>query len=332
MIIGLVGYLRFGNFGDELFRIHYSQIFDGHEIIIVNESHTYPYIHDFTKLKKLDRLVIIGGDLINPSWYSELYFNVKYLDLNIPIYIFNVGVASYYDFKDNNKEKYNTFFNNKNVKYISCRDRQSYDWIKNNINLADTSKLNYFSNDVIFGMELNREIKQVNNKTIGVIIRKAQGFNINYEIFASNLIKLYNNGYKINLIVAGTNNTQDDDISEFINLIKLLEGKIEYKLLVPDSTLEIMDLINDCEFIISKKFHICIIALMLNKVVCSFNSEHKFSCLFNKLNLQNMIEMDDPNFYNFFINLKQPNQDIVTNIINATKKNSEFIKELVLKQ
>jgi len=336
MKIGLVGYLRFGNFGDELFGILYKKLLNHHEIIIINESSIYPWIFDFNKLHKLDLIIIIGGDMINPKYYSTLYFNKYYLQLNIPIYVFNVGVAVYYQIDDSYKKDYQNFFKNDNVKYVSLRDQVSYKWCIDN-HIIPEKKLHLFDHDIVFGMDLQRSVRSVNDyiksnrkqKTLGIVLRKAFDFKIDYTKFANDLVKL-SNVYNIHLIVAGTNSTQLDDIQEYINIITLLKDKnIDYSFLVPDSTHDIVSYIDDCDIIISKKYHVCIVGMMFGKIVYTLNSENKFKTLFDNVDMSdNIISINDHQLVDKILQSKN-NTEYYDKISSIMKKTLHFHSDII---
>lgn len=334
--IGIVGYLRFGNFGDELFYILFAKLLNKYNLIIMNESPIYPWIYDFEKIKKLDMIIIIGGDLINPKYYSELYFNLEYLKYNIPIYIYNIGVAIEYNFYDKNKEAYTNFLNNNNVKSITFRDIKSYDWcIKNN--LCNINKIKLFKNDIIFGLNICKQKNKIKNqsknkkKQLGIILRKSETI-INYDNFINNVKKFIENDFEINLIIAGINQIQIDDLNEYLFIINFFKNNnIKYNLLVPYDTLQIIEYICKCDYIISKKFHVCIIGLMLKKYVCSLNNENKFFNLFSTFNLEeNILSIDNELLYECILKLKKPNKNQLKNIINDTYIYCKKIKKTIV--
>lgn len=327
--IGLVGYLRFGNFGDELFRIIYSSLLQNkYSLTIMNESTKYPWIYDYNKIKKFDKIILVGGDLINPAYLSNLYFNDDYLLYDIDIYLFNIGVATENKINIGVLDKLTLFLNHKNIKYISFRDKKSLEWINKNISFGNNIKINLFPHDIVFGakkfiMPIIPTVSAINNnitKTVGIIIRATYDFNINYDKLSKNIIVLSKMGYKIKLIVAGINSIQTDDIEEYIKLINLIKNDIDYELCVPNSISDIIDYINNCDIIISKKFHACIIGIMLEKIVCSLNDETKFSSLFTEMNLmQNIINIDDDNFISRLLLLKKCDIEYLNKIKDETE-------------
>jgi polysaccharide pyruvyl transferase WcaK-like protein len=61
--IGLIGYFKFGNFGDELFIDVYKKYISVHHFSILYDKISPPYINDIdSELNNFDMFIIAGGD------------------------------------------------------------------------------------------------------------------------------------------------------------------------------------------------------------------------------------------------------------------------------
>ncbi|MGF7035632.1 polysaccharide pyruvyl transferase WcaK-like protein [Paenibacillus mucilaginosus] len=85
MNICVCGYLGMGNFGDELFLKTFAQTLKGHCV--------FPWVAQ-VDVKRVDAVIIGGGDLITPYAFNSFYFPPQ-LE-NKPTWIYGVGIVDYY--------------------------------------------------------------------------------------------------------------------------------------------------------------------------------------------------------------------------------------------
>ena len=184
MKIGLIGYLGFGNYGDELFIQTIERIIDNSEIICerVNISIEIPFFTE-ERLKLFDAFIIVGGDIINPSTISDLYWNELYLITNKPIYIYNLGYPNWITKSNSVCDYYKKFFESSNVKRIHTRDEETEKFIKLNIsNIVDIVT----TPDTTISNFINDEKSKNDEKILCLNLRNPYTFEYEY----SNLINL----------------------------------------------------------------------------------------------------------------------------------------------
>jgi len=274
MKIGLIGYLGFGNYGDELFIETIKNRIDNNEISCerVNTSIESPFFNE-ERLKIFDAFIIVGGDILNPSIISDLYWNKLYLNAKKPIYIYNLGYPNWISKSDTTCEYYKKFFEDSIIKRIHTRDNETSKFIKENI----SDKIEIITTpDTTISNFIN--FKKINNdeKILCVNLRNPYSFEYQY----SNLIYLIDklkSKYTIKLLVAGIEKIGIDDLRECEKLSKLLEmNNIKNEIISPNSISEITEFIKKCEIIITNKFHVFVVGNCLSIKTISISGNNKF--------------------------------------------------------
>jgi hypothetical protein len=79
--IGMVGYYGYGNYGDELFLEVFGKYLSDFEFVFLQDQLERPF---FTKpldkkVETLDAILIGGGDIVIPNYWSDQYFEDVFL-------------------------------------------------------------------------------------------------------------------------------------------------------------------------------------------------------------------------------------------------------------
>lgn len=282
MNIGLIGYLGWGNYGDELFKDVYINISSDSDIKMsnINKMIKDPYFED-EDIKIYDAFIIVGGDILNPGYISNLYWSEKIFNLNKPILIYNLGYPNWIKENDDILNKYKFFLNNENVKRIHCRDSECKEFIIKKI-----------SNE--------KEILTTTDITVSLFEEEPKSENIicfnfrcpyTFEYDYSKVLELSHDlksSYKIKILVAGVGKIGDDDKLEATKLKKLLDdNNIENELIIPEKIDEISDFLKKCSIIITNKFHVFVVGSVLGKKTISTSGNNKFVNFAKFFNISN---------------------------------------------
>ena len=276
--IGLVGYINYGNFGDELFYSIYKKIFPNCNILVNNFD-----------IDNVDFIIFAGGDLFMTYYFSPVYFNEKFLKKKI--YIFSVGIDDNINdsFKKNiNKQelltiknKYRNFLNHNNVIRIYTRDLHSYNYI--NYLLIDKSKC-IKSTDLSYYIYPNLKEKisktKLNKKKKILFILKYKDY-FKYNDIIKTLLNNKQDNSEITIISSSINGgicvQEDIQIKNKIHSIKFFNNKDD-----------IINVINDNDIIYTSRFHGILISKMLNKKeIYTMSTESKFKNINDDVNLSN---------------------------------------------
>jgi glycosyltransferase involved in cell wall biosynthesis len=260
--IGLIGYLNYGNFGDQLFLEIYNFYFPN-SLLLVNQFDP----------KEVDFIIHCGGDIIMEYYVSDLYFNKNLLQ-NTKIFMNSISVdfcdptnINHYNQKygvTHNREQYAQFFKNESIKNITVRDKKSYDHlmktyesINHKVNLSvDISFLLYKQ---LYNLK-NRQVKCDENRILVIVKHE------NYQKYVPLIKFLDSINVKVDLMSLSLNGQEREK-----------DKKIKLNVQFYDTVEECIDKINKYKTIISSRFHGILVGLMLNKNV--FTMERTNKCM-----------------------------------------------------
>jgi polysaccharide pyruvyl transferase WcaK-like protein len=252
--IGLVGYFGWGNFGDELFvEAHKEYLGNEYDLEIVHDKLEAPYFSDrrISELERFDGFLIGGGDLLNPSAVSQLYWRDEYLKK--PVFVYGIGVP-----QPNRKSSpainhYKKFFSHENVKAIVLRDIESMKYF--NAYIQPRVEAVTFP-DAVFAMTSPKAVKS-DEMLIGIAIRDHRSVVGGYSEVrkAADIAKEY--GYKVRIIVMANGVLGEGDLRVAKEFAR--EGE---EVVYSENLVDICRAIGECHQLISMKFHGMVVASM----------------------------------------------------------------------
>lgn len=264
--IGLVGYYGFGNYGDELFHEVFTQALPDYNLKILHDKLEHPYFSGSKsdQVSSVDAILIGGGDLIIPSYWTGLYFEEEYLKR--PIFICGVGVPQWTGLDTAVIERLARFFQHENIKFISVRDQESREWI---LRYLEPKVPVQIAPDLVCGLDLplvQRTEPQyifvpykpmVQTKIFGIITRKQEPGEINWDHIDRLCKKAVECGYKIRHIILGTGAVGEEDH------LAAKEWSFQDKEYIRSENIdELTKSIGECTVLASMKFHGCVVAAM----------------------------------------------------------------------
>lgn len=274
MKIGLVGYYDFGNYGDELFRDIFKKNFSDCTFIIFHDAENNKLLNDFYSLiEQVDCIIIGGGDLLIPWYRSWLYWDEAFL--RKPVYIYGIGVPTWDKPKQDVLAWYNYFMNHTNVRSICCRDVESIEWIKHNL-VIDANKLSYYPDMVL---SERRQYPLEKSGKIGLILRWQPSYaKENIYSLIDEILRL---NYSVKFIILGINNTLKDDLT-LTEEFRLTNIELVTKNTVEKLTSELAS----CDYIISQKFHGCVMAYIHRIPFIALSTADKFISFCKEINAE----------------------------------------------
>ena len=251
--VGLVGFFGWGNFGDELFvKVFEQWLGDKFDIKVMNDLTHKPYfsrpIEDV--VAEVDAIIIGGGDLIIPWSMSDLYWRDEYLTK--PIFVVGVGVPTWGQAKPHIIEKYKKFLTHDNVKFLNVRDKESAEWVRNNISSEIAVK---HSADIVFALKMPSKISS-EEKYFGIVTRDRKGTPDDLTQVKRLADKAKSEGFKIKHIILGSGDVGKRDYERADDFD--VEGKV---LVYSESLDELCQEISSCQMLASMKFHGTVVAL-----------------------------------------------------------------------
>lgn len=253
--LGLVGYFGWGNFGDELFlEAHHQYLGQDFDLTVANDLTVAPYFSRPVQelVDEVDGFVIGGGDLVNPVAVSSLYWREEYLQK--PTFVYGIGVPSTKRRKKEAIIAYRKFMNHPNCKLVVARDRESYEWLRDNLQLGD--KLHWYP-DPVCALSRPAPKPQGDGKTLGVVMREHRSLNENMEHLKKMIAEARNNGYQIKHLVLATKELGSLDLARAQTLVE--EGD---ELIHSESLHDLMSEIGACSMLATIKFHGMVVATM----------------------------------------------------------------------
>ncbi|GHD11601.1 polysaccharide pyruvyl transferase family protein [Zhihengliuella salsuginis] len=265
--VGLVGFFGWGNYGDEIFRMVWERSLGSiHETTVLNDLTQNPYFSRPAKevAAGVDAIVIGGGDLVIPNKISPLYWNRAWLAK--PIFISGIGVPRWVKVEDDHvMERLRNFFQHPNVKYISTRDAESAEWIREKLrpripvlHHADLAYANFYP-----------PARKFQNPTVGINVR-THSANADPKVLLDTCQRLQAEGFDIANVVMGTGKTRAADLEVAESFP--LKGQQIYESETVD---DISATIGGLDTLISNKFHGTVVATtyQVGSVVLSATSK-----------------------------------------------------------
>ncbi len=284
--IGLVGYYNFGNYGDELFAQAFRKAMPEFNFQILHDICERPY---FTtpkaeKVKNVDCILIGGGDLIIPSYWTDLYFEDEFLEK--PVYIAGVGVPTWAgNYGSNNDpkviERLRKFMRHPNVRFISVRDVESKEWIEKFLQPRIEV---HVSADLVCSLDFPKANPSSSEKIFGLITRKQGKGEIQYQNIRKLCGKAIGEGYKIKQIILATGEIGKEDYEEIHNF--QFPG---IELVYTEDIDKITQEISTCNVMASMKFHGCVVASMMGIPAITLITTDKFVNFYKAINREDLI-------------------------------------------
>ncbi|WP_428414576.1 polysaccharide pyruvyl transferase family protein [Pararhizobium sp.] len=279
--LGLVGYYGFGNYGDELFRVAFETEFAEYDVRMLHDFPRRPYFlgPKADKVAQIDGIIIGGGDIVIPGYWTDLYFEEDYLEK--PVFIHGVGIPRWTGGEAKVIARLRNFFQHDNVKHIHVRDIESKIWVEKHLRPHIEVML---SSDIVFGMtEKPAEPTAVNGAPVfGLITRRQPAHENDYRRLKNLLARVRQRGYFIRHIIAGSGIIGEQDLDD----AQLQAFDVDETIAV-ETVEEINGAIRDCKLVASMKFHGCVVGLMSAIPTIGLLTTDKFT------NLYRLIGRDD---------------------------------------
>jgi polysaccharide pyruvyl transferase WcaK-like protein len=280
MKIGISSYAGYGNFGDDIFFRTWQQIFSDHEVV---------QLSGYENIGKLDRVIIGGGDLIVPFFFSNAYWRPSFFE--VPTYIYGASVCSEQGALKSEMAKYTAFM--AKCKEVNVRDAWSRNFIIENGIHADP----HVVDDIAWAyrvpsFEFYKGIKS--RKTVGVSIRAAYGTWDN-DVILDFLCDI-SPEFDIMLIPL-----QPSPIKFFGETDYELHEKLKANILsrVPDARVHIVPMamnldhrikfIEQCDIYVTERMHGMLMSLRVGTPVIPVAEGNKFTRIMEKFNVQDLI-------------------------------------------
>jgi polysaccharide pyruvyl transferase WcaK-like protein len=251
--IGLVGFFGWGNFGDELFVETYRQVLEPHfELKVVHDLLQKPYFSRPIKemIADCDAFIIGGGDLVIPWSLSGLYWRKEFLDK--PVIINSVGVPTWGGYKSEVALALREFVNHENVQYVSARDPESANWIREHLLCKKVVE----APDMVCALNLPPVRNDV-KPSLGVVTRFRRGGEDDYSAVYKLCEKAAASGYAIRQIILGNGLTGVNDRST-ADQLEFPDKEIVYS----EDLWDQCRAIGESTVLVSMKFHGSVVATM----------------------------------------------------------------------
>lgn len=260
--------------------------------------------------KNSDLVISTGGTyLIEPYGITTQYIDYKItLILKKNLYFYTQSMGPFY--KKDTRQKLSKIFNNKLVKLMLFRDDKSYNYAKSLLKQPRT--LLKIVPDAAFSLGDKSVVEERINDSIGdkkkiaISVRKWENFGKRSSkdvmhrytrCFAHLTMDLIRQGNEVYFFSTcqGIKEYDDDTIivQEILELIP-----VEYHHYITSITRhlsidEIRDLLNQMDFTVATRLHMCILSLISGTPVYPISYEFKTKELFKKLGYDRVIDMQD---------------------------------------
>lgn len=274
--LAIVGYYGYGNYGDELFLDVFRKYLPNYEFVFLQDYLRRPFYESAQSLKDkvsgVDAILIGGGDLIIPFYWTDQYFEDQFLEK--PIFMHGLGVPTWGGHNDRVVSRLKRFFQSDNIKHIHVRDNESRSWIEKHL---DPKIAVDRSPDIICSMDLPPAARS-GQSVFGLITRKQKPGEIHWNNIVSLCDKARSLGYRIRHITAATGviGKEDDGVFE----------EFEYpgmEMVRTESISEITKSIGECNVLASMKFHGLVVATMFGIPTIGLITVDKFKNFYNTL-------------------------------------------------
>lgn len=266
--LGVVGYYHYGNYGDELFLDVFGQSLHDFDFVFFQDALRRPYFHTplAEKVDKVDAILIGGGDLIIPSYWTDQYFEPEFLAK--PVYIHGAGVPTWGGENPEIVARLAGFLQHPNVRHIHVRDMQSRAWIEKK--LAPKVDITV-TPDIVCALELP-DVKPSGTAPIfGLVSRKQKPGSIRWDNVQALCQRARSYGYRIRHIILATGIIGQEDMDA------VTESSLDdVEVVVSESIADLTRAIGECTVLASMKFHGCVVATMFGIPAITLITTDKF--------------------------------------------------------
>lgn len=252
--LALVGYFGWGNFGDELFlESHRQHLAQEYDLEVANDLTRSPYFSNGLDglMKRVDGVIIGGGDLLNPVAVSKLYWRSEYL--RKPTFVFGLGVPNVKRINQNAIDHYRTFFADPNCKLVVARDVESFNWLKKTFDLGD--RLHWYPDPVCSLRRPARVVPQ--EKTLGVVMREHHSLDPDLSNVRKLIDSAKDQGYRVKHLVLANKELGQADLGRARSI-----AMPDEEIVASESLDELCEAISSCSQLATIKFHGMVVATM----------------------------------------------------------------------
>lgn len=270
--IGMVGYYGYGNYGDEIFLDVFRSYLPNYEFVFFQDYLHRPFYKDGAeglakKVAEVDAIIIGGGDLVIPFYWTDQYFEKPFLEK--PIFMHGLGVPKWGGHDKKVVSRLHEFFQSDNIRHIHVRDLESKEWIERNLEpkvVVDRSP------DIVCALDLPPVTRPTDQPIFGLITRKQKAGEIQWENIRALCDKAKSLGYRLRHIVAATGviGKEDDGVFEefdFSDMENIRSENID----------DITRAIGECSVVASMKFHGLVVASMFGIPTIGLITTDKFN-------------------------------------------------------
>ncbi len=279
--IGMVGYYGYGNYGDELFLKVFSKYLGDFEPVFLQDTLTRPFYTAplAQKVATLDGILIGGGDLVIPNYWTSQYFENEFLSL--PVFMHGIGVPTWGGEDADVVKRLRGFFQHPNVRHIHVRDVESQHWIEQKLSPAVPVQL---TPDIVCALDLVPATRPAKPPIFGLVTRKQRPGSIGWANIRRLCDRAKMLGYKLRHITLATGPIAEEDREG------LKEFEYEGMQMVDSEALDDLTVaIGECTVLASMKFHGCIIAAMYGVPAISLITTDKFKNFYKLIDRPELI-------------------------------------------
>jgi polysaccharide pyruvyl transferase WcaK-like protein len=280
--VGLVGYYGFGNYGDELFRLAFEAGLPEFELPMLHDIPRRPYFLEAKarKVERVDAVVIGGGDLIIPGYWTDFYFEEEWLAK--PVFLHGVGVPRWTGGEGPVIERLRGFMRHPNIRYINVRDEESREWVVKHLQPRVEP---FVTPDIVCGMDLHvPPPREDGRRVFGLITRKQPSDESNYAPLRALAERARSEGWFVRQIIAGNGPVGDEDYADAL-MYRLPSDEVVVTETVEGTTRAILG----CGIMASMKFHGCVVGLMSGIPTLGLLTTDKFNSFYRDLGLERLI-------------------------------------------
>lgn len=279
--LGVVGYYHYGNYGDELFLDVFANYLDDFEFVFFQDSLRRPYFHTplEEKVAEVDAILIGGGDLIVPNYWTDQYFEAAYLAK--PIYIHGAGIPTWGGENAEIVGRLAKFFQHPSVRHIHVRDEQSKRWLTTK--LAPAIDI-HVTPDIVCALDLPDITPSGDAPIFGLISRKQKPGSIRWDNVHALCRRAKSYGYRLRHIVLATGvigHEDRDAVAEFD-----FPGM---DVVLSESIADLTRAIGECAVLASMKFHGCVVATMFGTPAITLITTDKFRNFYKLIEREELI-------------------------------------------
>lgn len=295
------GYYGFDNFGDEtILKVLVEQlkkfnsdyeitVFSSNpdktkEIYNVNSVYSFNLKEILNEIKKCEVLISGGGSLLQDTtscksliYYLFIICLAHFFRKKVIIFAQGIGPIK------NKILSIITFFALKKCDYITVRDENSYNLLKNKKIKVD------LCNDPVWNIDIN---SVESNKKIGVQLRSWDGLSDSVLLqFAKSINKYYGDR---EILILSLQNSYDEEICKKFNDILLkLNSNIKTKIILNTSNDKVIEDISSLDSLIAMRYHACLIAIKCGVKLLPYSYDIKVETLSRNFDLD-YIKVDEP--------------------------------------